>query len=123
MGTRQRKSSSKGIGNQAERGTATVEFVAVLPALMLATLISIQMIAAGFSLWSASVAARAGARAAHLGSDPAASVRSALPEPMRAEARVRHRAGVVTARVPVPQVLPFLPPLRVEASSGLEAGG
>lgn len=94
----------------------------MIPVFVLVCLMALQLIAAGFSLWSASVAARAGARAAHIGTDPGAAVRSALPRPMRAETVVRSGGGQVTARVPVPRVVPFLPRLRVEARSALEAG-
>lgn len=107
---------------RSERGTATLEFVGVLPLILLVSLIAVQLVVAGFTLWSASVSARAGARAAHLGFDPVAAARSALPGPMRGGTQVRRSAGVVTTRVPVLRVVPLLPPLKIEARSGLEAG-
>ncbi|MBA3866912.1 MAG: pilus assembly protein, partial [Solirubrobacterales bacterium] len=45
-----------------ERGTASVELIAVVPFLLLALLVAAQIALAGQALWSASVAARAGAR-------------------------------------------------------------
>ena len=52
-----------------EEGTASVELVAVVPFLLLAILVAAQIALAGQALWSASVAARAGARAALVGGD------------------------------------------------------
>ena len=50
-----------------ERGTASVELVAAVPFLLLALAVAAQIALAGQALWSASVAARAGARAALVG--------------------------------------------------------
>ncbi len=67
--------------SQGEAGTASVELVAVVPFLLLAFLAVAQVVLAGQALWSASVAARAGARAALVGGDPATAARRALPSP------------------------------------------
>ncbi|HET8566945.1 MAG TPA: hypothetical protein VFL77_10780 [Solirubrobacterales bacterium] len=102
-----------------EEGTASVELIAVVPFLLLAVLAAAQIALAGQALWSASVAARAGARAAAVGGDAAAAARSALPPSMRREAKVENE-GDVTVRVAVPRLIPALPVVRLEASSGLE---
>src|SRR5512132_1250399 len=47
-------------------GQASVEFVAVLPALAICLMLAGQAVAAGWALWSAGNAARAGARAEHV---------------------------------------------------------
>jgi len=104
-----------------EEGTASVELVAVVPFLLLALLAAAQIALAGQALWSASVAARAGARAALVGGDASAAARSALPPSMRAGARVEEDEGV-DVRVVVPRLFPALPPVRVGARSGLEPG-
>ncbi|MGC1165805.1 MAG: hypothetical protein WA862_06845, partial [Solirubrobacterales bacterium] len=52
-----------------EEGTASVELVAVVPFLLLAVLVAVQIALAGQALWSAGVAARAGARAALVGNE------------------------------------------------------
>lgn len=96
-----------------------MEFVGLLPATVLVALIAMQFMAAGFSLWSASVAVRAGARAAHVGGDPAAAARRALPGLLRGDARIGEEGGEVAAQVVVPRVIPFLPVFRVEAGSNL----
>ena len=49
---------------RGEGGTASVEMVAAVPFLLLALLVAAQAVLAGQALWSAGVAARAGARAA-----------------------------------------------------------
>ncbi|HSS33057.1 MAG TPA: hypothetical protein VLL27_07225 [Solirubrobacterales bacterium] len=112
-------SSSQG---HRERGTASVELIAVVPFLLLAVLAAAQIALAGHALWSASVAARAGARAALVGGDPAGAARQALPTSMRDGARVDDSAGV-SVRVPVPRLLPKLPRVMVGASSGLGPDG
>lgn len=102
-----------------EEGTASLELVAVVPFLLLAVLVAAQVALAGQALWSAGVAARAGARAALVGGDAEAAARSALPPSMRGDAEVDDE-DLVSVRVAVPRLIPALPELRVEASTGLE---
>jgi hypothetical protein len=104
-----------------ERGTASVELVAVVPFLLLAVLAAAQLALAGHSLWSASVAARAGARAALVGGDAAAVARRALPPPLRGGAQVEG-GEEVSVRVAVPRFFPGMPVLRVRARASLGAG-
>jgi Flp pilus assembly protein TadG len=104
-----------------EEGTASVELVAVVPFLLLALLVAAQIALAGQALWSASVAARAGARAALVGGDASAAARAALPPSMRKGARVEEGAGV-EVKVEVPILIPSLPRVQVGAGSGLEGG-
>jgi hypothetical protein len=93
----------------------------VVPFLLLAILVAAQIALAGQALWSASVAARAGARAALVGGEARAAARASLPPSMRAEARVEEGDGI-TVGVVVPRLFPSLPSVRVEARSGLEPG-
>jgi len=118
-----------GAGDAArgEEGTASVELVAAVPFLLLALLVAAQIALAGQALWSAGVAARAGARAALVGGDASAAARRALPPSMRVGARVEEGDGAeegtgVSVRVEVPRLIPSLPAVRVGASSGLEGG-
>jgi hypothetical protein len=104
-----------------EEGTASVELVAVVPFLLLALAVAAQIALAGQALWSASVAARAGARAALVGGDASAAARAALPPSMREEAKVEEGEGI-SVGVWVPRLIPSLPRVRVGASSGLEPG-
>lgn len=104
-----------------EAGTASVESIAVVPFLLLAVLVAAQIGVVGGSLWSAAVAARAGARAALVEGDSNAVARRALPIPLRREARVRDSHGIAVS-VPVPKLLPIVPDLAVDGESELGGG-
>lgn len=104
-----------------EAGTASVELIAAIPFLLLALLAVAQVMLAGQALWSAGVAARAGARAALVGGDPAVAARRALPPPLRTGSTVEEGDGV-SVRVPVPILFPGLPEVKVGASAGLDGG-
>jgi hypothetical protein len=110
--------------SHGERGTASVELVAAVPFLLLALAAAAQIALAGQALWSASVAARAGARAALVGADPKVAARRALPQAMRAGAVVEEDEadGSIAVKVPVPSLLPRLPEVKVGARSGLGDG-
>jgi hypothetical protein len=86
-------------------GQGSVEFVALLPLLTLLALALLQAALAGYASWSASTAARAGARAAAVGRDPLPAVRRAAPIG-GARATVRRAGDTVRVRLPVPGVLP-----------------
>ena len=62
-----------------EDGQATVELVAAVPALLLAALISLQLLAAGYALTLADGAAEAGALALAEGGSATEAARQALP--------------------------------------------
>jgi hypothetical protein len=104
-----------------EKGTASVELVAVVPLLLLAVLAAAQIALAGQALWSASVAARAGARAALVGGEAMAAARRALPPSLREGSQVEG-SGEVSVRVLVPRLLPGLPRVMVGARASLEPG-
>lgn len=106
---------------RGEEGTASVELVAVVPFLLLAVVAAAQIALAGQALWSAGVAARAGARAALVGGDATAAARAALPPSLRREAKVEDDEGVVV-RVAVPRLVTSLPVVRVAAEAELEPG-
>jgi hypothetical protein len=115
--SRQAASSSR-----REGGTASIELIAVVPFLLLAVLAAAQIAAAGASLWSAGVAARAGARAVVVGGDARAAALQALPDPLRGSATVSG-SGPVSVRVPIPRLLPGMPELTVGAKASLGDGG
>ncbi len=104
-----------------EDGTASVELIAAVPFVLFVVAVAAQAALAGHALWSASVAARAGARTMLVGGDPEAVALRALPPELRRGAEVED-ADAVSVRVRVPSLLPQLPVLRVGASSGLEPG-
>lgn len=88
----------------AERGQASVELVAALPALLLSGLVALQLLAAGLALTLADGAAEAGALALASGGRPLVAVRKALPgwASERFEARVERGRVTVTLRPPSP---------------------
>lgn len=101
-------------GRRAEAGQATVEFVALLPVLVLAALAMGQGAVAGYTAWSAAGAARMAARAQALGGAPGAAARSELPRFLDRGSRIQiagrsgPAAGRVTVRLRVPSVVPGL---------------
>jgi hypothetical protein len=95
--------------------------IAVVPFLLLAVLVAAQIGLAGQALWSAGVAARAGARAALVGGDTTTAVRRALPPSLRSGAEVDD-SGAVSVRVAVPRLLPGMPELMVGAKTELGGG-
>jgi hypothetical protein len=101
-------------------GQASVEFVAVLPALAVCLVLAGQTVVVGWALWSAGVAARAGARAQHVGADPVAAARHALPGSLRRDAVIRSGDGV-RVNVRVPALVPGVALPSVAASSTLDA--
>lgn len=114
-------SPSPSSAGHREGGTASVELIAAIPFLLPAVLVAAQLALAGQALWSAGVAARAGARAALVGGDAGVAARRALPPTLRSAARVDDADGV-TVRVEVPRLLPALPSVTVGARSGLSGG-
>jgi len=125
-----------------EAGQASVDLIGAIPALLVAVLIAAQLIAAGHALWSAGLAARAGARAAVVGRDATPAARRALPGILRRGSLVvgglrrgslvgeglrrgslGGEGGGVAVSVGVPRLVPGLPELRVSARTSLEADG
>jgi hypothetical protein len=114
-------SPSPSSAGHREEGTASVELIAAVPFLLLAVLVAAQLGLAGQALWSAAVAARAGARAALVGGDAATAARRALPPALRSGAGVEDDDGI-SVRVTIPRLLPGLPRLSVATTVGLPGG-
>jgi hypothetical protein len=104
-----------------ESGQAAAELVAVVPLLIALIAIVAQLAVAGYALWSAGDAARAGARAAHVGGDAEGAALSALPGWLERDAEVEP-AGPVEVRVRAPAVLPGVPAIPLSASTELGPG-
>jgi hypothetical protein len=102
-----------------ERGQASAELVAVIPLVVVAVLAVGQIVVAGYALWGAGIAARAGARAEHVGGDARAAARSALPSPLRSRAKIE-TGGPIEVEVGTPALLPGAPTLDVRARADLD---
>jgi hypothetical protein len=84
------------------RGQASVELVAALPALLLAALVSLQLLAAGYAMTLSDGAAEAGALALASGGSAADAARGALPGWARDSVAVAVEGGRVTVRLRPP---------------------
>jgi hypothetical protein len=91
-----------------EQGQSTVELVAALPALLLAGLLALQLLATGYTLTLADGAAEAGALALAAGRPAVAAARDALPGWAEDRVDVSVSGGRVTVRLPPPSPLPAL---------------
>jgi len=83
-------------------GQSTVELVAALPALLLAALVALQMLAAGYALTLADGAAEAGALALAGGGSARQAARAALPGWAEDRVSVVVEGGEVTVRLRPP---------------------
>ena len=91
-----------------ERGQATVELVAALPGLLLAALVALQLLAAGYAITLADGAAEAGALALASGDSAAEAAREALPGWARDDVSVAVAGGTVSVRLRPPSPIPAL---------------
>ncbi len=89
----------------AERGQASLELLAGVPALVLATLIALQLAVTGYTVHLADGAAEAGALAVAAGAPAEPAARAALPGWARDRVRVAARNGQVEVWVRPPAPL------------------
>src|SRR4051794_41617575 len=100
------------------RGQATVELLAGIPALVLAGLVALQLLATGYSLTLADGAAEAGAMALAAGKPAEPAVRDALPDWTRGRIDVDVDGGRLTVRLEPPSPLAAIAPgLEVSSST------
>jgi hypothetical protein len=85
-----------------------VELVAALPALLLAGLLALQLLAAGYALTLADGAAEAGALALAAGRPAVVAARNALPGWAKDDIDVSVTGGRVTVRLRPPSPLPAI---------------
>ncbi len=100
-----------------ERGQATVELVAALPALLLAALVALQLLAAGYAMTLADGAAEAGALALASGGSAAEAAREALPGWAEDDVAVAVEGGMVSVRLRPPSPLEALSERLIVSSS------
>jgi hypothetical protein len=91
-----------------ERGQATVELVAALPALLLAALVALQLLVAGYAMTLADGAAEAGALAMASGGSAAEAARAALPGWAEDDVSVAVEGGSVSVRLRPPSPIQAL---------------
>ena len=104
----------------AERGQATVELVAALPALLLAALVSLQLLVAGYAITLADGAAEAGALALASGGSAADAAKAALPGWAEDDVTVSVKGGEVSVKLRPPSPIPALAN-RLTVSSSADA--
>lgn len=92
----------------AERGQATVELVAALPALLLAAAVALQLLVAGYAMTLADGAAEAGALALASGGSAAKAAREALPGWAKDDVSVAVEGGTVSVRLRPPSPIAAL---------------
>jgi hypothetical protein len=106
----------------AERGQATVELVAALPALLLAALVALQLLAAGYAMTLADGAAEAGALALASGGSAAEAAREALPGWAKDDVSVAVKGGTVSVELRPPSPIPaFAKRLTISSSASARA--
>jgi len=91
-----------------EAGQATVEAVAAIPALLLAGLLALQLLVAGYALTLADGAAEAGALALAAGRPARGAARAALPAWAGDDAEIAVQGGEVTVLLRPPSPLSVL---------------
>jgi hypothetical protein len=89
----------------AERGQATVELVAALPALLLAAMVALQLLVTGYALTLADGAAEAAALALASGGSASEAAREALPGWAEDDVSVEVKGGTVSVRLLPPSPL------------------
>jgi hypothetical protein len=99
-----------------EEGQASLELLAGIPALVLAGLVTLQLLATGYSLTLADGAAEAGAMALAAGKPAAPAVRDALPGWARGRSDLEVDGGRLIVRLDPPSPVPSIAH-RLEVSS------
>ena len=103
---------------RGQRGQASLELLAGVPALLLAGLVALQLLATAYTLHLADGAAEAGALALAAGAPPTPAARAALPDWAAGRVRVTATGGRVAVAVSPPAPLPGISEaLEVESSA------
>jgi hypothetical protein len=109
------------VSRPRERGQATVELVALVPVVLLVTVVVAQLLAAGRCRDLAGHAAAAAAIALLQDADPALAARRALPGWSRSRLRVRVQGRSVTVTLAPPALVPGLA-AALRSTAGADAG-
>lgn len=103
-----RKPPRRGSGESSERGQASLELLAGIPLLVIAALLALQLLAAGYAATLVDGAAEAGALAIAAGGEPAAAVEDALPGWAASRVESEVDRGNVRVTVEPPAIVPGL---------------
>jgi len=90
-----------------------------MPLLALVAALTLQLALVGWGLWTSANAARAGARAAHVGGDAEGAARSAVPGVLRGGLEASGDPLEVSIRVP--SLIPGVEAIPVSARTALDA--
>ena len=96
------------VSGRGSAGQASIELLAALPALLVAGLMALQLLAAGYALTLADGAAEAGALAVAAGRPVAGAVRDSLPGWAEDEIGISVDGGRVTVRLRPPSPFPAI---------------
>ena len=107
-------------GGQGTSGQSSIQLVAIIPAFLLLALVSGQLVVTAHALWSAGIAARAGARAEHVGGAADDVALRALPRSLRRGATVQEDGSGVMVRVRAPSIVPGLPAISLATRTALD---
>jgi len=102
-----------------QRGQASLELVAAIPAVLLVALAACQLALLGHAAWLVAHAARAAARADAVGRSPGHAARTVLPRSLERGLLVERAGRRVRVRVRVPMLLPGLSRVSISARSSL----
>jgi type II secretory pathway component PulM len=105
---------------RSQRGQASVEVIAVIPALLMVGLGLLQLLAVGYAATLAGAAAEAGAMAVAGGADPTEAARASVPGWSRAGMRLEQGGGRVQVTLQPPSPIDALRRrLSVEATAAV----
>lgn len=102
-----RRTSSRRATRRDDRGTASLELVALMPVVAVVVILAFQFFAVVFVAHAADDAARQAARAQSLGDDASAAARASLPDGLEPVGSVSQGSEKVTVRVRVPRLSPL----------------
>jgi len=105
---------------QGISGQSSIQLVAIVPAFLLLALVAGQLVVTAYALWSAGIAARAGARAEHVGGAADDVALRALPVSLRRGATVQEDGSGVMVRVRAPSIVPGLPAITLATRTALD---
>lgn len=100
--------ASRGLSSRSDEGQAAAELLAGFPALLLAALLALQLLAVGYALTLADGAAESAALAVAAGRPAAPAARASLPGWARGRMQVESEGGRIRVRLRPPSPIAAL---------------